>query len=316
MHPRPTANQRGQRSWRLLGLLLLGTGPLAVATIVGAACAPPVAAGREADPPASEQQGGALTGAEAAALSDEFSGSTLAPSWTIFNGAGVAVTVSGGALHLVPSRSLLWFNGSQGTLVYKLVSGNFKATTTAHTRKASDPSQPPSLALELGGVMLRSPASPPESYTFIVLGLAEQGRIASEWKDTLNSTSTFDESPWTPDSDLRICRIGSTVAVYRRHVGDPSWGAPFFQTARPDLPQTLQVGLNMYANQNVPDLDASFDRITFAPANTLGDCASDGAAVAPVPALSRAGAVVAALALAALASITLARVSFKRKYIV
>jgi hypothetical protein len=262
-----------------------------------------------------DQQHAALTPAEAAALSDEFSGTTLDPSWTVLNGssAGVAVTVSGGALHLVPSRSLLWFNASQGTLVYKLVTGNFKATTTAHTRKASSPSQPPALAIELGGIMLRSPASPPESYTFVVIGFGEQGHVAVEWKDTLNSTSNFAETPFTPDAELRICRVGSQVAVYRRPIGGTSWGAPYFQNTRADLPQTLQVGLNMYANQTTPDLDASFDRITFAPASSMADCAADTAAAPPVPALSPGGGAAAALALAALGALVVARASSRRK---
>ena len=148
-----------------------------------------------------------------------------------------------------------------------------------------------------------------------MIGYAEQGHIAVEWKDTLNSASTFSETPWTPDAELRLCRVGATVAVYRRHVGDTSWGAPYFQTSRPDLPQTLQVGLNMYASQTVPDLDASFDRITFAPASSLADCASDTAAGAPVPALTWGGSVTATLALAAL-GMAAARVSSKRKHII
>jgi hypothetical protein len=235
--------------------------------------------------------------ADVSALSDEFAGSALDPSWSALNPDAAAISVRAGALHLVATRSSLWYNASQGVLVYKLVTGDFKATIAVHARKASNPAVPPDLSIELGGVMARNPAAAPESSTFIVVGFGEQGQIVAEHKDTIDSASTFSESPWTPDAELRLCRVGSTFAVYRRHIGDASWGAPDFQTTRADLPPTLQVGPNMYAAQTAPDLDVSFDRISFAPVASFNDCAGDTPAAA-VPALSPAGLLATALALA------------------
>jgi hypothetical protein len=284
-------------------LALVATPFLAVACSIDSATEP--AAGQPA-------AAGALTAAQAAALGDEFDGTSLDPSWTVFNPSVVAVSVAGGALHLVAARSSLWFDSSQGALVHKLVAGDFKATTTVHTRKASNPAVAPDQSIELGGVMARSPASPPENYTFIVIGFGEQGHIAVEHKDTVNSSSQFSEVPWTPDAELRLCRFGATVRVYRRHVGDSGWGAPDLETTRPDLPETLQVGLNMYAAETAPDLDVSFDRISFAPVGSLNDCASESSAT-PVPALVPGARVAVALALAALGALAVRALSNQKQ---
>jgi hypothetical protein len=240
----------------------------------------------------------ALTAAQAAVLSDEFSGTALDPSWTIVNGAAASVSVHDGALHVVATGSSLWFNDALGVLIYKLVPGDFKATVTAHARKASNPSLPPDQSVELGGIMARNPVTSPENWIFAVVGFAEQGHLAVEHKDTVNSISTFNESPFPADADLRLCRQGTTVALYKRQVGTSSWGTPDYQSTRADLPQTLQVGPNMYAYETAPDLDVSFDRITFAPVSSLADCVTD-TPVAGVPAVPPAALAAAAVILVA-----------------
>jgi hypothetical protein len=161
---------------------------------------------------------------------------------------------------------VLWYNASQGVLVYKNVTGDFKATTTVHVRSAYGATTPPTQSIELGGLMARDPASSMgalgESYVLQVIGFGEQGHLAVEHKSTTNSVSVFDEVPWPADAELRLCRTGSTFTMYRRTVGTTTWTQDS-QTARADLPATLQVGPNTYALQSAPDLVVYFDRFTF-----------------------------------------------------
>src|SRR5262245_987344 len=62
------------------------------------------------------------------ALSDGFDGAALDPSWSVLNPQLITVAVSGSALRLTVSQSALWYNASQGPLVWKPVDGDFKVT--------------------------------------------------------------------------------------------------------------------------------------------------------------------------------------------
>jgi hypothetical protein len=264
---------RRKRSLRLLAAML----PVGV-LVLGACAATETPAGPD-------EARGALTAAQADALSDEFSGITLDPSWSVVNGAAAALSVHNGALHVVATRSSLWFNAAHGVLVYKLVPGDFKATVTVHTRKASDRTMPPDQPIELGGIMARDPGMASENWIFIVNGFGEQGHIAVEHKNTVASASVFAESPFTPDAELRLCRVGANISLYKRPVGSRSWGAPDLQVTRTDFGPTLQVGPNMYASETTPDLDAFFDRVTFAAVASVADCTTDTAPAPNVPAV-------------------------------
>jgi hypothetical protein len=235
---------------------------------------------------------GACTGA----FSDDFAGTTLDPCWTTLNGTAAAplidVSVSGGALHLAArnNQNGVWYQGSTKSLVYRTVSATrFKVTTTAHPRKLSNPSVPPTIALHVGGVMVRSPASRggnTENYLFVMVGSNEQARPGVEVKSTTNGMSQFDEPVWaTPDvAELRICRLGVELYVYKRAPGgtwalaDPFRRATADVVARPDLPETLQVGLALNFSGPGADLTVAFDGITVTllPATaTVADCTSD-----------------------------------------
>src|SRR5258708_3036978 len=78
-----------------------------------------------------------------ASLSDPFAGASLDPAWSVLHPEPVASTVPSGALPLRLTGFAFWFNAAEGVLVYKMVSGDFKLTSTVHTRKASMPTLPP-----------------------------------------------------------------------------------------------------------------------------------------------------------------------------
>ena len=139
------------------------------------------------------QQPDAGTDAGVAALSDAFTGSSLDPSWTVVNSWAVTLVAErlvagGGSLTMTPTQGVLWSNTSRGVLVYKLVTGDFMVTTTAHAHKASAPTQPPDSGVHLGGLMARSPSSDSgqENYLFAAVGVGDQmGRLTVQTKNTL-----------------------------------------------------------------------------------------------------------------------------------
>lgn len=217
------------------------------------------------------------SGAAIAALSDQFAGTHLDPSWVAFNTSTVDLSLRSGALHLQPRQSLLWYNDSEGALVYKLVSGDFKVTSVVRARSAANPSQAPANTIHLGGLMARSPASSSsaENYVFVVVGHQMEG-LAVETKSTTNSSSDYQGPAWqSGDAELRLCRSGSTFTLLKRPVGATAWQQAGTY-ARPDLPGTLQVGPNVYAympSGGAPDLDVAYEGIKFS--SLSGDCAAD-----------------------------------------
>lgn len=208
--------------------------------------------------------------------SDTFDGTTLDPSWQVLHPEAVSSTVAGGALTLRLTQPALWYNGSEGVLVYKMVTGDFKLTATVHARKASAPTQPPDPPEQLGGIMARDPTAPPENYVHVVVGHDPNG-LATETKDTRGSSSRYTFVPWpSADAQLRICRLGLAFQLFERAPGAARWtmAATF---VRSDLPFALQVGLNIYTSSpaTTPDLLVAYDEAIFAPVATAADCSTD-----------------------------------------
>ncbi|NUO51275.1 MAG: hypothetical protein HOV80_20650, partial [Polyangiaceae bacterium] len=90
-------------------------------------------------------------------LSDTFDGSALDSSWTIFNEAAVDASVGESALSLELTQAALWFQASQGVLVHKTVTGDFRVTANVRAHKTSMPAEPPTNNIHLGGLMARDP---------------------------------------------------------------------------------------------------------------------------------------------------------------
>ena len=215
---------------------------------------------------------GAGTDAGVAALSDAFTGSSLDPSWTVVNSWAVTLVAGGGSLTMTPTQGVLWSNTSRGVLVYKLVTGDFMVTTTAHAHKASAPTEPPDSGVHLGGLMARSPSSDSgqENYLFAAVGVGDQrGHLTVQTKNTLNGASVYEIPRWpSADAELRLCRTGSQFSLYKRTVGAGTWTlAATYKRA--DLPATLQVGPILSAPQKL-DLRVTIDGVKFAPVS--GDC--------------------------------------------
>ncbi len=183
--------------------------------------------------------------------------------WSAFNSHLVDITTENGSLILTLKHHALWFMEQRGVLVYKSVDGNFKITADVHTSKNSDPTQPPGGdgSVQLGGLMTRN---------------GEDGDgLSIETKNTTDSFSKYHGPEWdSSDAELRLCRFGHTFNLYKRHVdsNEPWRLAESFD--RPDLPDILQVGVNIYTD-SAPDLRVQFDQLRIETVADQAACEQD-----------------------------------------
>lgn len=196
--------------------------------------------------------------------------------WSVFNPSAVNISTEDDSLILSLRRRTLWFMNERGVLVYKPVSGNFKITAEVHAAKNSDPSQPPEGdgTVQLGGLMVRNGTGGLENYVFIVLGDDGNG-LSIETKNTVDSFSKYNGPSWdSGEAELRVCKFGSTFNLYKRHIGGNETWMLAKSFDRPDLPDTLQVGANIYTD-NVPDLRVRFDHLRIESITSETDCEQD-----------------------------------------
>lgn len=186
-------------------------------------------------------------------------------SWDLFNASAIGVSENSDTrLNLTMAQNALWFEGNQGGLVYQNVSGNFTISATVLVRKTSDENANVDCNVCLGGLMARSPDNTSgEDYVHIVSGNTPQG-LGYETKNTNNSASPFEPiADDLTDHELRICREGSTFRLYQRAIGASTWNIAATYD-RPDLPPTLQVGLNIYTAVSgaTADLRVVYENVT------------------------------------------------------
>jgi len=193
--------------------------------------------------------------------------------WSVFNAQAVDIRTENGSLILTLKYRMLWFMNQRGVLVYQPVSGNFAITADVHATKSSDRTQPPGGdgTVQLGGLMARNGNGGQENYVFIVVGDDGNG-LSVETKNTTESFSKYDGPTWdSSDAELRLCRRGQTFNLYKRHVGTKEAWMLAESFDRPDLPDTLQVGANIYTD-STPDLSVRFDHLRIEPITAEADC--------------------------------------------
>jgi len=193
--------------------------------------------------------------------------------WSVLNPQAVDIKVENSSLILTLKQHALWFMEQRGVLMYKLTVGNFKITADIHTAKNSDPTHPPggNGSVQLGGLMARNGNFGRENYVFIVAGDDGNG-LSIETKNTTNSESVYDGPAWdSADAELRLCRFGQTFYLYKRHVNSNETWIPAKTFERPDLPDELQVGVNIYTDGK-PDVQIHYDNISIESISTTADC--------------------------------------------
>jgi hypothetical protein len=137
-------------------------------------------------------------------------------TWNLFNpGVYFIKQNNSSTLQLDLIQNALWFQGSQGGLIYQSITGNFTITATVNAVKKSDNSQAVSCDNCLGGLMARNPNSTSgENYVHLVTGVTPNGP-GYETKNTTNNISPFVASAdANTKHDLRIQRVGNTFTLY------------------------------------------------------------------------------------------------------
>ncbi|NOT74873.1 MAG: hypothetical protein HOP08_08075 [Cyclobacteriaceae bacterium] len=194
--------------------------------------------------------------------------------WNLFNTNVYSIKSNNGAtLQLDLARNALWFNNSEGGLIHRMVTGDFTLTATVSSVKRTNNSQEADCMVCLGGLMVRNPASTnaDEDYVHLVTGITPGGRGA-ETKNTTNSASLYsptgaNQLPHTDGQtahDLRIQRTGSSFTLYKKSSTDVNW-VLLATYSRPDLPASVQVGLNIYTSvfgAAVADLSVVYSNIS------------------------------------------------------
>lgn len=176
----------------------------------------------------------------------------------------------GGLLRLEPTVSG-WYADFRAPFLFQEVDGDFVATTRVRARGTGG--DLPSATWSLAGLMVREPRATTaqtwepraENWLFATTGIAGRaGQPVLETKTTVNGRSALNLHPvpagWL---ELRIVRVRADFLVFQRLDGAAQWTLQerFY---RPDLPRTLQVGVNAYSGWDlVPELwndAAAFNR--------------------------------------------------------
>lgn len=219
--------------------------------------------------------GGLPRGSDQPSPGETLAAGTLGPArtpipgfeaWRLINPQAVRISVEDGALLMDLIGSVLWFNADRGVLLYREVTGDFRATATVLSSKASDPSSPPGQdgTVQLAGLMARTEV-PAENSVFIVSGSIGMS-TGLETKTTTSSHSIYVQRglPTGGDAELKLCRVGPTFDLYWRPAASTEDWTHMSTFERRDMPQTLQVGANIYTD-GVPDIVARFEGLEIVP---------------------------------------------------
>jgi hypothetical protein len=186
--------------------------------------------------------------------------------WQLINPQAVHLSLDKGVLVLDLIGSVIWFNADKGVLFYRDVTGDFRATATVRTSKASDPSAPPGQdgSVQLAGLMARTEV-PAENSVFIATGsIGASTGLETKTTESSRSISIQRGLPTGGDAELRLCRIGTTFLLWWRHVDSNEDWTHMSTLDRKDMPATLQVGANIYTD-GVPDIVGRFEGLTIEP---------------------------------------------------
>ncbi len=173
-------------------------------------------------------------------------------------------------------HTVVWYENWRGPMVFKEVAGDFVFTTEVHIGDRDDLGDsdlddiPNEAAFSLGGLMIRTPrditnpavdwqpgsqlddgTNSGENYVFLSLGHGVDGQFSFEVKTTRNSSSQLELTPLGATANtatLRIARIGTSVITMYRLPGQ-DWTV-HRRFDRPDMPETLQLGIVTYSDWN------------------------------------------------------------------
>lgn len=212
-----------------------------------------------------------ISNAQLCILSDDFEGDTLNSEWQQYGTAYYDLLFDGEQLTMDInnancSSNCPWYHSESAGFVYKNIVGDFELISVVHAEEASGANAGDDISndTQLGGLMARNGNSDTENYVFNVVG-SRFDNPSIETKSTTNNNSNPIHAflVATTRSELRMVRSGSVFYMYSRIIGAPTWTLRSTFN-RPDLPDTLQVGMIAYAFSSYPqDLAVQFDFIEF-----------------------------------------------------
>ncbi|MCA9705125.1 MAG: hypothetical protein KDK70_04645 [Myxococcales bacterium] len=215
-----------------------------------------------------------------AALNDDFDGDLSA--WSIYNPQDAAVSVTGGALEILPVHGPGWYNGGEAVHVNQPVAGNFAVTSYVTVTDLQGGPTAPGDPYRVGGLMIRDPNSPTVNSYHMGIGNMNTPGVVVVSKSTDDSSSqiglpNFDLGDGTL-AEMKICRVGADVQGLVRLPGQP-WTIIDWHV-RPDLPTEVVTGPISYAwdpfgAYTDPDLRTTCDYVRYETVETLADCMKD-----------------------------------------
>lgn len=198
-------------------------------------------------------------------LSDEFTNSSTLVNWTNIKDAeswpqeqlelhDVDIT-NPGFLTMMP-HTCTWYQDYRGPLLFKLIDGDFVATSRVIVSNRANTGAPAS-NYSLGGILTRAPRSITpgtwtpggEDYMFLSVGCGTNlGNFQFEVKTTDNSVSTLIVTDTGDGGDVLIqtARIGQSFIQLRKTPGGV-WTV-HQRYSRADMPSTVQVGCTTYTD--------------------------------------------------------------------
>ncbi len=219
-----------------------------------------------------------------AQYSDDFENANTIHQWQIFQSGnlvyyeslvlhdslieGDMLTGSTGKLVMI-SGATYWYADVTGPYVYQMTWGDFTATTSVRSLDRDNTLVPPQREYNSTGLILRNPnVASGQNYIMTNLGYqSNANQLGSESKTTINSTSTLFLDPDLHEGVVRIQRIGTLIRTYKRTAGDADF-VLLDEFNRPDIPDTVQIGMVQNGYTDNPDIRGEFEYIDF----TGGDC--------------------------------------------
>jgi hypothetical protein len=197
-------------------------------------------------------------------------------------------------------NTVVWYQNYRGPMAFQTVTGDFSFTTQIHITDrddigGSDANDVPGDSLySLAGAMLRTPrditdaltewtpgsmaddgTNNGENYIFLSAGYGtgNPDEFALEVKTTRNSDSQLELTPLGPDTNtvnVQLARIGNSVIALYQLPGE-EWQV-HRRYSRPDMPETMQVGLVTYTDwEKANDFDPFTQNSTVLVPGVAGD---------------------------------------------
>lgn len=229
-----------------------------------------------------------------AALSDDFESDEADVEdrgWLWHNESVVATqAIAGGELNLDITEGggagSFWFDGFEGMLLYKLVTGDADVRARIRVRNTAGDGTPAPDNFRLVVLAAHDPdRATVLNYVHVGMGSTNEAGNSAEWKTTDDSVSTFgnnSSSGLSPlELDFRLVRVGQVFTAYVRFTGaeplssDVGWGSAWqvmdrssnltpARAAAVPMPDTLQWGIAVYSNQATHDVQGFVDEVRFA----------------------------------------------------